>query len=146
MGGSVDWVLADFPSWGLKVTWPDMEYSTGKMLLSGHAIGADFLSVATVYGFAQGPTYPQAVARSTAGGWGLQRGSPQSSTSATSGSPWAGLSVRTWRFEVGVVRCRTLARMRPSGISSSCPRRRLRCARRWRCARSSWNIRRFRSC
>ena len=54
--------MSDFPAREIRLTWPDMEYSTGRILVTEHHIGTLPITAATIYGYAQGPTYPSALA------------------------------------------------------------------------------------
>eukprot|EP00438_Fugacium_kawagutii_P011104 Skav203175 [mRNA] locus=scaffold39:98339:103385:- [translate_table: standard] len=53
-------VVSDLPTAKLEVPWPGEHWETGRVLLTRHWTGTLPITVGTFYGYAQGPTWPQA--------------------------------------------------------------------------------------
>lgn len=51
--------ISDFPSQELSVPWPDGERDAGRVMLSRHFVGPTPFTVASIYGFPAGPTWPR---------------------------------------------------------------------------------------
>ena len=52
--------LADFPSREIRIPWHNMAYTTGRVAITAHMVDHAQITVATVYGYAKGPTFPHA--------------------------------------------------------------------------------------
>ena len=52
-------IHSDFPSQPLSLDWPSGTFSTGRLLVTKHMVQELPLTVATIYGYPGGPTWPQ---------------------------------------------------------------------------------------
>ena len=52
-------IISDFPSQSLALPWPPDMYSTGRLLATRHIVNDVPIQVATIYGYASGPTWSQ---------------------------------------------------------------------------------------
>ena len=51
---------SDFPCHSLDISWPLEIWETGRVQLTSHQVGPHRILVATIYGYARGPTWPRA--------------------------------------------------------------------------------------
>ena len=52
--------ISDVPSMSLKVPWPLEHWNSGRVMLTRHWAAGTPITLGTIYGFAQGPTWPRA--------------------------------------------------------------------------------------
>ena len=54
---------SDYPSRLLRLPWTPGLHETGRLMAAQHFLGSQVVSIATLYGYAQGPTWPDSLAR-----------------------------------------------------------------------------------
>ena len=55
--------VSDYPSRALRLPWTPGLLDTGRIMAAQHFLGSRVVSVVTLYGYAQGPTWPDSLAR-----------------------------------------------------------------------------------